>query len=127
MKNLSISQIMTLAKCSYSTAYEFKNKQFIEGKLYLNQKNYANHTLKWLQNTCKILEFKSGNDAPKGGKVGDFVTFIPTSEFLDIVDLLLKEDNKQLEKAENISRQKSEKLFKNYLTTKTSKNNLLAF
>lgn len=110
MKNLSINQIMSIAKCGYSTAYEFKSKQFIEGKLYLHQKNYATHTLNWLTKVCKVSDFKSGNDAPKGGKNGDFVTFIPSIEFLNIVENLLIQDEKIGEFQQAINEEKSNKL-----------------
>lgn len=110
MKNLSINQIMSIANCSYSTAYEFKSKQFIDGKLYLHQKNFATYTLKWLEKVCKISDFKSGNDAPRGGKKGDFITFIPTSEFLNIVDKLLIQDEKIGEIQQAITEEKSNKL-----------------
>ena len=68
MKNLPTTSVMQLAKCSNSTALEIVYHNLLDNKkLYLNRKNNATATIKWLEKNFDA-KFIKGNDAPRVGK-----------------------------------------------------------
>lgn len=94
MKTLSTQTVMRLANCSKSTAIEIVYSNLLETKkLYLNKKNNSTATKKWLVKNFDA-KFTEGNDAPRGGKTGDFVTFTVNDKFDDLVTLINNEDVK---------------------------------
>ena len=92
MKTLSSQTVMQLAKCSKSTAIEIIYCNLLESKkLYLNKKNNSTSTIKWLEKNFDA-KFTKGNDAPRGGKIGDFVTFTVNKKFNELLELITKTD-----------------------------------
>jgi hypothetical protein len=92
MKTLSKQTIIELAKCSNSTAIEIIYSNLLESKkLYLNKKNNSNATIKWLEKNFDA-KFTKGNDAPRAGKTGDFVTFTTNDNFEKLAVLINKKD-----------------------------------
>jgi hypothetical protein len=53
-------------------------------KVYTHRGNYATATMAWLQRHFGVI-FTEGNDAPRGGKRGNYVTFAPTQAWIDFV------------------------------------------
>ena len=94
--NLIKGQIMLMAKCSQSTANEIMYYNLFECKLYLNRKNNSRSTILWLKNHFSIEVSEIKNDAPRGGKNGDFVTFEPNEKFLEIKNLILTENENKI-------------------------------
>jgi len=93
MKTLSSQSVMQLAKCSKSTALEIIYHDLLESKkLYLNRRNNSTATIKWLEKNFEA-KFTNGNDAPRGGKIGEFVTFEVNSNFNDLVLLITQKDS----------------------------------
>ncbi len=97
--NLNKSTVMQLCKCSNSTAIEIMYSNLLTSKnLYLNRKNNSTATLNWLKKhfEAKISEIK--NDAPRGGKVGDFITFTANEKFDNLCKLVLSENDNFIKK-----------------------------
>jgi hypothetical protein len=94
MKTITVNQVMNLAKCSKSTAIEIVYRLLFEKRrVYLNKKNNATATIKWLTKNFDA-NFTAGNDAPRGGKIGDYVDFTANSKFDELQKLILQENAK---------------------------------
>lgn len=103
MKALNTQTVMQLAKCSKSTAIEIVYNDLLESKkLYLNRKNNSTSTIKWLEKNFDA-KFTNGNDAPRGGKFGDFVTFTTNNNFETLVSLINQEESSFVEASEKRS------------------------
>ena len=108
MKALSKESVIKLAKCSNSTALEIIYHNLLEDKkLYVNRKNNANATIKWLEKNFDA-KFTKGNDAPRGGKIGEFVTFTTNEKFNELAELINNKDIelKEFQKNKKIAEQK---------------------
>jgi hypothetical protein len=93
MKTITVQQVMTLAKCSKSTAIEIVYSFLFENRrVYLNKKNNATATIKWLTKNFDA-KFTNGNDAPRGGKIGEYVDFTANSKFDELQKLILEKDS----------------------------------
>ncbi len=53
-------------------------------KIYTHRGNYATATMAWLTKHFHVI-FTEGNDAPRGGKNGNYVTFEPNQAWLEFV------------------------------------------
>lgn len=81
MKNLNTSIIESTFKVSKSTAIEIVFSDLhINRKIYLNRGNQARSTIGWLVKKFGVT-FQTGNDSPRGGKRGDYVTFESNEAF----------------------------------------------
>jgi hypothetical protein len=124
MKSLSNQQVIKLAKCSNSTALEIICANLLESKkLYLNKKNNSSATIKWLEKNFDA-KFTKGNDAPRGGKAGEFVTFEVNCNFEKLVNLISEADaecikNNEAKKAEQ------QKAINNMVISETEKQSFL--
>lgn len=94
MRTITIEQIKEIAKCTHCTAVEVKYCDILEKcKLYTDRGNNSRATMNWLSK--HDVEFTYGNDAPRGGKIGNFVSFKMTDKLavvknaLDIKDAQL--------------------------------------
>lgn len=94
--NLNVGQIMQFAKCSKSTAFEISYYNLFDCKLYVNRKNNSRSTIFWLKTNFDIEVSKIQNDAPRGGKIGDFVTFEPNEKFIELKNLILSENENKI-------------------------------
>ena len=101
----STQEVMNFAKVSQSTAIELSwNNLHTKHKLYTDRGNNARVTINWLSKKFGITNFVKGNDAPKGGKNGNFVTFEPTEAFKDFTQSILDFDaQKEIEHQESIA------------------------
>lgn len=97
MLQLSSQKIMEICQCSKSTAIEIRYSNLLESKkLYLNKKNNSTATLNWLKKNFGAIVSKIQNDAPRGGKTGDFVTFKTNQKFDELCQLVLAENEKHI-------------------------------
>jgi|688.fasta_scaffold577731_3 hypothetical protein len=104
MRTLSSQEIIGLAKCSKATSLEIIYHDLLETKkLYLNRKNNSYATVKWLEKNFDA-NFTHGNDAPRGGRIGEYVTFTTNSKFDELALLV---NSKNDEKAHAIAESKS--------------------
>lgn len=129
MKALSTQTVQELAKCSKSTALEIIYSDILETKkLYLNKKNNSSATMKWLERNFSAF-FTYGNDAPRGGKTGDFVTFTFTTsgeeKFNSFVSTINSENAKLL-KRQNESKISNQAKVEAMVISETEKQNFLA-
>jgi hypothetical protein len=65
-------------------ASELNNNLANTCKIYTHRGNYATATMAWLQRHFGVI-FTEGNDAPRGGKRGNYVTFAPNQAWLEFV------------------------------------------
>ena len=123
-KSLRVSEVMEMAKCSKSTAIEIVYTDILESKkLYLNRKNNSTATVKFLEKNFEA-KFTKGNDAPRGGKFGDFVTFTTNDKFDELAKAILGRNE---ERANEIEARKVEetKAVNEMVITEEEKNKFL--
>lgn len=102
--------IMLLADCSISTANEILYYNLFSNKIYLNRKNNSRSTILWLRKKFDISVSEIKNDAPRGGKTGDFVTFEPNVKFEIIRNSIISENEKFVNKAKNLKFEQQAKI-----------------
>ena len=84
MTQLTVTEVQHFAGCNNYTAIEILYCRILtEGKLYTCRGNYANYTINWLSRRG-VNNFVHGNDAPRGGKWGQYVTFEISDELKGI-------------------------------------------
>lgn len=94
MKNVSTQQVINFAKVSKSTAIELVYSDLhLTKKLYTNRGNNATATINWLKKNFNA-QFTTGNDAPRGGQRGNYVTFETNEKFEKFAQSLTELDAK---------------------------------
>jgi hypothetical protein len=112
MKNLTTTQIQKLTGASTSMAIEIKYNGFLENlKIYTNKGNYANHTIAFCEKKFNAT-FEYGNDAPRGGKNGNYAVMVNynVKAVKAFKAALVDADNKAGEEANAIAIDKANKL-----------------
>lgn len=110
MKNLTVEKLMSELNISKSFANVIRYTSFVEtGIIYTNQGYNAPSAIKYLEKNCNVT-FKSGNDAPKGGKWGNFVQVIETQEYKDFIIRVLELNHLANVQAEAIEVKRKEKI-----------------
>lgn len=94
MKNTSVEFLIEKVKVSRTVAVALVyGDVHITRKLYTNHGNNAYATIKWLSKRFGITDLIPGNDAPRGGKHGNFVTFHSNAEFEKFTATLVELEN----------------------------------
>jgi uncharacterized protein YifE (UPF0438 family) len=79
---ITTTSIENFAKVTPSVALQLAyNDLHVNRKLYTNRGLNARAVINWLTKQFGIVNFTKGNDAPRGGKHGDFVTFETNEAF----------------------------------------------
>lgn len=94
MKNVSVNQLIEFAKVTKSIAIELAYSNLhVTKKVYTNHGNNARATMNWLVKNFGV-NFTTGNDAPRGGKHGNYVTFESNEKFEKFAQSLIELDEK---------------------------------
>ncbi len=106
MNNLKVEKLMSELKISKSFANVIRYTRFVEtGKIYTNQGWNASSIIKYLEKNFGVT-FENGNDAPKGGKWGNFVQVIETDQYKDFIIQVLELNHLANVKAESIENER---------------------
>lgn len=95
MKNLTNDEVMKLANVSLAVAYQI-DKGFLETKkIYTHLGDYANYAVHFFTKKFKAIWVK-GNDAPRGGKRGNYLIMVSHDiSFNEFAQKLIEADNAQ--------------------------------
>lgn len=112
MKTITVQQVKKLLECSESTAMSIVYSDVLAtAKLYTNRGNNAKVTINFFaKHGIPVID--AGNDAPRGGKYGDFVVFKKNYAFAGLQITVSDEDNRLFALVEKAKAEKAEALEK---------------
>ena len=114
--------VMLLANCTACTANEILYYNLFSQKLYLNRKNNSRSTIIWLQKKFNIEVSTVQNDAPKGGKIGDFVTFETNEKFEIMRKSIISENENFINKRDALKIEHQKKIDSMVISENEAKN-----
>ena len=93
MKNLTVNEVMKIADVSHAVAHQIMYGFLDTKKIYTERGEFAKYAVHFFTNKFNAT-WAEGNDAPKGGKSGEFVIMVSHNKsYIEFAQKLIEADN----------------------------------